>query len=116
MAFSLRWQGGSAESHAPFTGGAPQVRMVAIRSRAPIVVLLAGAATVACREATPPSGEAPARLAFTVQPQNATAGGGIALAVAIQDASGNIVTSATSAVTLALGANPGGGRSPALRQ
>ena len=53
----------------------------------------------------------PTKLVFTVQPTNATAGVAIASAVqvAIQDASGNTVTSATAAVTVTLGTNPGGG-------
>jgi len=51
------------------------------------------------------------RLAFIVQPSNAVAGVGIAPAiqVAVQDGSGNTVTSSSAAITLALGANPGGG-------
>lgn len=46
-----------------------------------------------------------------MQPTNATAGVALAPAVqvAIQDASGNTVVSATAAVTVALGTNPGGG-------
>src|SRR5713101_1698277 len=52
-----------------------------------------------------------ARLAFTVQPSNTTAGIAInpAVAVAIQDASGNTMTGATDWVTVALGTNPSGG-------
>ena len=51
------------------------------------------------------------RLAFHVQPSSATAGVSIAppVQVAILDATGNIVTTATDAVTIAIGANPGGG-------
>jgi len=50
------------------------------------------------------------KLAFTVQPGRAAAGTPIApaLQVAIQDASGNTVTSATTSVTVALGTNPSG--------
>ncbi|UCF19821.1 MAG: hypothetical protein JSU87_18235 [Gemmatimonadota bacterium] len=53
---------------------------------------------------------AAARLVFTVQPSAATIGAAIAPAVevSIQDALGNLVTSATNQVTIALGANPGG--------
>jgi len=82
-----------------------------LRSRAAAAALVAGAAALGCgRSATqPPSAGAAAKLSFTVQPSNATAGAGIVPAVAIQDASGNTVTSATGAVTVALGANPGGG-------
>ncbi|QSQ25269.1 hypothetical protein JY651_10210 [Pyxidicoccus parkwayensis] len=51
-----------------------------------------------------------ARLAFTAQPSNATAGEALAPAVevTVQDAFGNTVPSATT-ITLALGDNPGGG-------
>jgi hypothetical protein len=54
---------------------------------------------------------APAALAFVIQPSDAVAGAAIAPAVqvAIQDASGATVTSATSEIELALDANPGSG-------
>ena len=54
---------------------------------------------------------APAQLAFSVQPSNATAGEPIspAVRVTIQDALGQTVTSASNAVTINLGSNPGGG-------
>ncbi len=81
-----------------------------MRSRAAVAALLAGAVTLSCGSSTQPHGAGPAaKVAFTVQPSNATAGAGIAPAVAIQDASGNTVTSATNAVTVALGANLAGG-------
>src|SRR6266481_2169792 len=50
-------------------------------------------------------------LAFTVQPTNAIAGAAItpAVQVSIEDANGNVVTTATNAVTIAIGTNPGGG-------
>src|SRR5438046_5485361 len=62
-------------------------------------------------DAGPTQPAAATKLVFTVQPTNATAGVAIASAVqvAIQDASGATVTSATAAVTVALGTNPGGG-------
>jgi hypothetical protein len=75
--------------------------------RAYAAIIVTGIATVACGGATQPS--AATRLSFTAQPSSATAGAGTAWAVAVQDASGNTVTSATGAVTVALGANPGGG-------
>src|ERR1700694_4271021 len=52
----------------------------------------------------------PTKLVFTVPPTNATAGVAIAsdVQVAIQDASGNTVTSATATVTVGLGSNPRG--------
>lgn len=81
-----------------------------MRSQASVAALLAGTAVLACGGSTqPPSAGAATKLSFTVQPSSATARAGIAPAVAIQDASGNTVTSATGAVTVALGANPGGG-------
>ncbi|MCM3872571.1 MAG: LamG domain-containing protein, partial [Pyrinomonadaceae bacterium] len=56
------------------------------------------------------SAAAPTRLAFIVQPMNATSGQSIspALQVAIQDNAGNTVTNATDPVTIALGTNTGG--------
>jgi hypothetical protein len=54
---------------------------------------------------------APTKLAFTQAPVNTSAGATItpAVRVTIQDAAGNTVTSATDAVTVAIGTNPGGG-------
>jgi alpha-tubulin suppressor-like RCC1 family protein len=54
---------------------------------------------------------AAAKLAFTVQPTNIFAGVAItpAVAVTVQDAGGNTVTSTTTSITLAIGTNPGGG-------
>jgi len=51
------------------------------------------------------------RLAFSVQPTSATVGNTItpAVQVEIRDQFGNRVTSATHNITLAIGANPGGG-------
>ncbi len=67
------------------------------------------AAVVGCDGGTTdPTIGPPAKLAFTVQPTDATAGASIAPAVAIQDASGK-VTKATNAVTIAIGTNPAGG-------
>jgi hypothetical protein len=53
----------------------------------------------------------PATLAFTVQPTTAVSGTALtpAVQVAIQDAFGNTVPSATGIVTLAIGTNPSGG-------
>jgi hypothetical protein len=59
--------------------------------------------------ATAAAGEA-TKLAFTQAPVTTSAGSPMpAVRVAIQDASGNTVTSATAQVTLAIGANPGAG-------
>ncbi|HEY3279259.1 MAG TPA: hypothetical protein VGJ83_02005 [Gemmatimonadales bacterium] len=54
---------------------------------------------------------APAKLAFSVQPSAATAGTALTpgVQVTVQDALGNTVSSATTSVTVAIGANPGGG-------
>jgi uncharacterized protein YgiM (DUF1202 family) len=52
------------------------------------------------------------KLGFSQQPTNATAGGAIApaISVAVQDASGNtITTDNTTQITLAMGTNPSGG-------
>ena len=51
----------------------------------------------------------PTQLAFAVQPSNTGIGSAItpAVQVAIEDASGNLVTSATNAVSLVLRSNPG---------
>jgi len=76
--------------------------------------MVAGVVTLvwvaACSEdATAPTGAT--RLAFTVQPSG-TAGGQVltpAVQVAVQDASGNAVTTATNAITVAIGTNPSGG-------
>jgi hypothetical protein len=48
----------------------------------------------------------PAQLAFTVQPGNTVAGVPMSVQVTIQDVGGNTVLTATSPITLALGANP----------
>jgi hypothetical protein len=52
----------------------------------------------------------PVRLAFLSSPTNAVAGVPLAptVQVAIEDAGGNIVTTASGSVTLAIGTNPGG--------
>src|SRR5205823_4319489 len=54
---------------------------------------------------------APSVLAFSVQPTSATAGAAITPAVQVtaQDAQGNVATAFSGSVTVALGANPGGG-------
>lgn len=51
------------------------------------------------------------QLAFAQQPTNATAGATItpAVTVQIQDSDGNLVTTATNTVSLAIGSNPGSG-------
>jgi invasin-like protein/Big-like domain-containing protein/calcineurin-like phosphoesterase family protein len=51
------------------------------------------------------------KLGFTVQPSTSQAGAAItpAIQVAVRDAGGNVVSTATNSITLAIGANPGGG-------
>src|SRR5712691_4935430 len=53
----------------------------------------------------------PSQLAFTVQPTDVVAGAPItpAVQVSIEDANGTVVNTATNAVTIAIGTNPGGG-------
>jgi hypothetical protein len=53
----------------------------------------------------------PVLLVFGVQPGNTTAGATIspAVTVKVEDSLGNVVTSDTSSLTVAIGANPGGG-------
>jgi hypothetical protein len=53
----------------------------------------------------------PTQLVFGVQPSNTTAGATIspAVTVKVEDSNGNVVTTDTSNVTLAIGTNPGGG-------
>ena len=53
----------------------------------------------------------PSKLAFTVQPSDTSAGGQVSpfVKVAVQDASGNTVTSSTASVTVALGTVPTSG-------
>jgi hypothetical protein len=57
------------------------------------------------------SGSGATHLVFTVQPSNTTASLAITPAVVVvaQNASGNADTAYTNSVTVALGANPGGG-------
>jgi hypothetical protein len=57
------------------------------------------------------TGSTAAKLAFTAQPSNVGAGSSIApaVAVSIEDSSGNVVTTATNQVTIAIGTNPANG-------
>src|SRR5881296_2023145 len=77
-------------------------------------VVLCGVALGGCSSAgpvQPPGVGAAAKLAFIVQPSNALAGGAItpAMQVAVQDAQGNTVTTATTTITVAIGTNPASG-------
>jgi alpha-tubulin suppressor-like RCC1 family protein len=60
-------------------------------------------------ENAPTQPPVPAKLGFLVQPSTAMAGGAItpAVRVAIQDASGNTVTTATTSIVVAIGTNTG---------
>src|SRR2546427_1247528 len=90
-----------------------------MRPRAAVAALLAGAAALACgKSATDPlpPGAAAAKLSFTVQPSSATAGAGIAPAVAIQAPSGTKGRTPPAPWTGGPGRNPGGGRSPGPRR
>ena len=73
-------------------------------------LLLAGLLPAGVPVAAAPVGPA-TQLVFGVQPSNATAGVAIspAVTVQVQDASGNLVTTDTSNVTVAIGTNPGSG-------
>ena len=74
------------------------------------LVASAGSLTGATSTAFDVGPGAATQLAFLSQPSNALAGDNLAaLDVEIRDGSGNRVTSATNAVTLALGTNPSGG-------
>lgn len=59
-------------------------------------------------ESTSPT-STPAKLGFTKQPQLTFVGTPTTFRVAIEDSLGNTVTSASGAITVAIGANPGGG-------
>src|SRR5437879_4365241 len=77
-------------------------------------VVLCGIALFGCsgsEPVQPPGGGAAAKLAFTVQPSNAVAGAANtpAVQVAVQDAQGNTVTTATTSITVAIGTNPASG-------
>ena len=73
------------------------------------LVWIVGIALVACTDPTQPA--TAVQLAFIVQPSDATAGTAINpdVAVAIQDRSGNLVTSATDVVRLTVDSNASGG-------
>jgi adhesin/invasin len=72
------------------------------------VVAVALAVAACGDEGSGPPAQVPAKLDFQVQPSATTAGQTIlpAIAVAVEDAGGNVVTAADNSVTLAIGANP----------
>ncbi len=76
------------------------------------MVLLVGTNVVSgCGDASGPAVGPPSQLAFRVEPSDAEVNLAMApsVEVRVQDESGNAVTTATDAVTLAVGTNPGGG-------
>src|SRR2546430_457524 len=79
--------------------------LIAIAVSAPLVIVACGG------EAGPTQPAAATKLVFTVQPTSAAGAQPItpAVQIAVQDASGNTVTSASATVTVALVANPGAG-------
>jgi protocatechuate 3,4-dioxygenase beta subunit len=54
---------------------------------------------------------APFQLTFSIQPGNGTGGNNLSVqpVILIQDAGGNVITSATNSITLSIGNNPGSG-------
>jgi plastocyanin len=78
--------------------------------RLAIMALAATVAVSACGGDGSGPGQVSTQLAFTAQPSTNTVGQVItpAVQVSVQDASGNLVSSAENTVTLALGVNPSG--------
>jgi alpha-tubulin suppressor-like RCC1 family protein len=76
---------------------------------APLVVPMLGLAFAGCRKATAPN--VPTKLVWSIQPANTPVDSSIvpAVAVVVQDALGEPLTSTTTLVTMAIAANPGGG-------
>src|SRR5438874_13202029 len=75
-------------------------------------VVFAGCSGSSAGPVSPPPPPPPAaKLAFIVQPSYAVAGAAStpAVQVAVQDAQGNTVTTATTSVTVAIGTNPASG-------
>src|SRR5437016_3336211 len=75
-------------------------------------VVLCGVALGGCSGSTSgPVQPTATKLVFTVQPSSAAAGAAITpgVQVAVQDAQGNIVTTATTSITVAIGTNPASG-------
>ncbi len=74
-------------------------------------VLASTAIVAACDDQAPVGPESATRLAFSVHPTNADVNQAIfpAVQVEVRDASGALVTTATEAVTLSIGTNPGTG-------
>jgi alpha-tubulin suppressor-like RCC1 family protein len=71
------------------------------------LLIAAALLSVTCGDATSPNG--PSQLGITLNQVSITAGAPFSIQVAIQDPTGNTVTTSTAAVTIALGASPGSG-------
>jgi alpha-tubulin suppressor-like RCC1 family protein len=88
--------------------------MLSTHLRVRLLLAVTCAAAFACGKgsdtATAPVLGTPTQLRFSVQPTNAAAGAAIspAVVVAIADLTGNVVTTASATITIALGADPGG--------
>jgi hypothetical protein len=76
-----------------------------------VVVLSLTVAISSCGEGPSGVGGQPTGLSFTVQPTDQVAGGAFtpAVKVAVHDVDGDLVTNATTSITLAFAANPGSG-------
>ncbi len=74
------------------------------------LVASSGSLTPATSNSFNVTAASPAQLSFTVQPGNAVAGAAISppVQVAVQDSFGNLVTTASNPVTIAIANNPGG--------
>jgi alpha-tubulin suppressor-like RCC1 family protein len=90
------------------------IALLPLRKALEIAAAVVVAASVGCQHdaitiGPPDSPARAARVVFAIQPTNTIAGVAIApaLTVAIQDASGNVLTSATDAVTIAVATGPG---------
>src|SRR5439155_1558223 len=78
-------------------------------NRYPLVARASGSTGATCAFFDAPAPPA-TNVAFTTQPQSTQAGQTVpAVRVTARDASGNTVTSYTGLITVAIGANPGGG-------
>ncbi|MGH7638755.1 MAG: hypothetical protein ACREOK_13990 [Gemmatimonadaceae bacterium] len=71
----------------------------------PGAVVVGGILIATCGESTSPNGAR--QLGITIEQVSVTAGANLSIEVAIEDASGDLVTGSSAPVTLTLGANPG---------
>jgi hypothetical protein len=108
-------QVGSGEARGEGRGGA--VSRVPARCGFWLGIVLCGVALSGCSSSAT-AVVAAAKLAFTVQPSTAAGGAAItpAVLVAVQDAQGNTVTTATTSITVASGPTPRAGPSRGPRR